>query len=127
MQIKNSAVSMIIDAADEKELEEIKLQFLGRSGRLTLALKEITKVPREKRAAVGMLANDVKKTIEETIENKISNFKFQTSNQRKEEIDITIPGKKPPAGHLHLITQAVEEISEIFRHIIFSKLNYPLF
>ena len=125
MQIKNSAVSMIIDAADEKELEEIKLQFLGRSGRLTLALKEITKVPREKRAAVGMLANDVKKTIEETIENKISNFKFQTSNQRKEEIDITIPGKKPPAGHLHLITQAVEEISEIFRHIGFTRVRYP--
>ena len=108
MQIKNSAVSMIIDAADERELEEIKLQFLGRSGRLTLALKEITKVPREKRAAVGMLANDVKKTIEETIENKISNFKFQTSNQRKEEIDITIPGKKPPAGHLHFITHTVD-------------------
>ena len=125
MQIKNSAVSMIIDAADERELEEIKLQFLGRSGRLTLALKEITKVPREKRAAVGMLANDVKKTIEETIENKISNFKFQTSNQRKEEIDITIPGKKPPSGHLHLITQAVEEISEIFRHIGFTRVRYP--
>ena len=44
MQIKNSAVSMIIDASDQKELEEIKLQFLGRSGKLTLTLKEITKI-----------------------------------------------------------------------------------
>ena len=74
MQIKNSAVSMIIDAEDQKELEEIKLQFLGRSGKLTLALKEITKLPREKRPEIGMLANDVKKTIEETLEEKISNF-----------------------------------------------------
>ncbi len=125
MQIKNSAVSMIIDAGDQKELEEIKLQFLGRSGKLTLALKEITKVPTERRAAVGQLANDVKRTIEETLEEKISNFKFQISNQKKEEIDITLPGKKPAIGHLHLITQAVEEISEIFKHIGFTRVRYP--
>lgn len=125
MQIKNSAVSMIIDATDQKELEEIKLQFLGRSGKLTLTLKEITKVPIERRAAVGSLANDVKKTIEESIEEKISNLKSQTSNQRKQNIDITAPGIKPPIGHLHLITQAVEEISAIFEHIGFTRVRYP--
>ncbi len=125
MQIKNSALSLIIDAADEKELEEIKLQFLGRSGKLTLALKEITKVPREKRAAVGMLANDIKNTIEETIRNHESRIMNQESQARTEKIDITAPGKKPPIGHLHLITQAVEEISEIFKHIGFTRVRYP--
>ena len=64
MQIKNSAVSMIIEAEDPKELGEIKLQFLGRSGKLTLAVKEIIKIPPEKRKAVGILINDVKKVIE---------------------------------------------------------------
>lgn len=83
MQIKNSAVSMIIDAADQKELEEIKLQFLGRSGKLTLTLKEITKVPSERRAAVGQLANEVKRIIEETLEEKISTVKSQSSDQKK--------------------------------------------
>ena len=125
MQIKNSAVSMIIDAADERELEEIKLQFLGKSGKLTLALKEITKVPIERRAAVGSLANDVKKTIEETIKNHESRIMNQESKTRTEKLDITAPGIKPAIGHLHLITQAVEEISEIFRHIGFTRVRYP--
>ncbi len=79
MQIKNSAVSMIIDASDQKELEEIKLQFLGRSGKLTLTLKGITKVALEKRAIVGQLANEVKRVIEETVENKLSTLDSQLS------------------------------------------------
>jgi phenylalanyl-tRNA synthetase alpha chain len=125
MQIKNSAVSMIIEAGDQKELDEIKLQFLGRSGKLTLTLKEITKIPIEKRVAVGQLANEVKRVIEETLDEKKSTLKFQTSSQKKQSIDITNPGIKPEIGHLHLITQAIEEISEIFKHIGFTRVRYP--
>lgn len=125
MQIKNSAVSMIIEANDQKELDEIKLQFLGRSGKLTLTLKEITKVPIEKRVAVGQLANEVKRVIEETLNEKKSTLKFQTSSHKKQSIDITNPGIKPKIGHLHLITQAIEEISEIFKHIGFTRVRYP--
>ena len=125
MQIKNSAVSMIIEAGDQKELDEIKLQFLGRSGKLTLTLKEITKIPIEKRVAVGQLANEVKRVIEETLDEKKSTLKLQTSSQKKQSIDITNPGIKPEIGHLHLITQAIEEISEIFKHIGFTRVRYP--
>lgn len=125
MQIKNSAVSMIIDASDQKELEEIKLQFLGRSGRLTLTLKEITKVPRDQRIAVGQLANDVKKIIEETLENQISNLKNQKSREIREKIDITNPGKKPDIGHLHPMTQVLSEIIDIFKSIGFQVADGP--
>jgi len=125
MQIKNSAVSMIIDASDQKELEEIKLQFLGRSGKFTLTLKNITKVPAEKRATIGKLANEVKDAIESTLEEKISSLKYQASDRRKQSIDITGPGIKPEIGHLHLITQAIEEVSEIFNHIGFTRVRYP--
>ncbi|MDP2638290.1 MAG: phenylalanine--tRNA ligase subunit alpha [Candidatus Levybacteria bacterium] len=125
MQIKNSALSMIIEASDQKELEEIKLQFLGRSGKLTLTFKEITKIPVERRAEVGQLANEVKRVIEETLESKLASLLNHLSSQRKQSIDITIPGKKPAVGHLHLITQAVEEISAIFEHIGFTRVRYP--
>ncbi len=55
--IKNAALSIIWEAKDLKELEEIKLQFLGRSGKLTAAIKEIAKLPLEKRPEIGRLAN----------------------------------------------------------------------
>lgn len=125
MQIKNSAVSMIIDATDQKELEEIKLQFLGRSGKLTLTLKGITKIPIDKRAIVGQLANEVKRIIEETLENKILHIKSQISNQRKQEIDITNPGIKPNIGHLHPVTQVLYDVIDIFKGIGFQVADGP--
>lgn len=123
--IKNAAVSIILDAQDSKELEEIKLQFLGRSGKLTLALKEITKVPKENRAEVGKLANEVKQVIEDTIERKASELSHKAVVIRKEKIDITNPGIKPSLGHLHLITEAIAEISDIFEKVGFTRVRYP--
>lgn len=51
--IKNTAISLILDSKDQKELEEVMLQFLGRSGRLTLSLKELPKLPIEKKSRSG--------------------------------------------------------------------------
>ena len=125
MQIKNSALSMIIEAADQKELEEIKLQFLGRSGKLTQAFKEITKVPIEKRPEIGQLANDVKKVIEEAIKNHESRIMNQESKAKKEKIDITAPGIKPNIGHLHPMTQVLYEVVDIFKKIGFQVADGP--
>ncbi|HEX7042403.1 MAG TPA: phenylalanine--tRNA ligase subunit alpha [Patescibacteria group bacterium] len=125
MQIKNEALSLIMDTSDTKSLEEIKLQYLGKSGKLTLALKEITKVPKEERVAVGKLANEVKGTIEDAITNQQNLFKTQILKEKKENLDVTNPGIKPQLGHLHLITQAIQEISSIFEKIGFSRVRYP--
>lgn len=125
MQIKNSAVSMIIDAGNQKELEEIKLQFLGRSGKLTLTLKEITKVPKDQRAAVGQLANEVKKIIEETIKNHELRIMNQESKTRTGKIDVTAPGIKSAIGHLHPMTEVLYKIVDIFKGIGFQAADGP--
>jgi phenylalanyl-tRNA synthetase alpha chain len=125
MQVKNSAVSMIIEADNQRELEEIKLQFLGRSGRLTLTLKEITKIPAEKRAAVGQLANEVKKVIETTLEEKKLTLGSQISNQKKQSIDITNPGIKPDIGHLHPMTQVLSEVVDVFKSLGYQAADGP--
>ncbi len=124
MTIKNNAVSLILDAKDEKELEEIKLQFLGKSGTLTLTMKEMAKLPVEKRPEVGQLANEVKKIIEEAITNAGAGFHSQKI-EKIQKIDVTEPGIRPPLGHLHLVTQAIEEITAIFEKIGFTRVRYP--
>lgn len=126
INIKNSALSFILEAQDLKELEEIKLQFLGKSGLLSNAIKEISKLPKEKRPDVGKLANEVKNIVEETIqtqESELINQKVKARNSKP--VDITIPGIKPALGHLHLITQAIDEITAIFEHIGFTRMRYP--
>src|SRR5471030_1075768 len=117
--IKNTALSFILEAADLKNLEETKLQFLGRSGKLTLVIKDITKIPVEKRPAFGVLANEVKNTIEEALKQQEEILTKKKKSVLLEKIDVTNPGIKPPLGHLHLVTQAIEEVSAIFERIGF--------
>ncbi len=125
LNIKNNAMSLILETTELEELEEVKLQFLGRSGQLTLAIKELPKIDPEKRKEVGILANDVKTTIENAIEQQESRIKNQESGKRMQEIDVSNPGIKPPLGHLHLITQAISEVTAIFERIGFGRVRYP--
>ena len=123
--IKNNAVSMILDTQEPDELEEIKLQFLGKSGQLTAVIKKLPKIDPEKRKEIGILANDVKQTIESAIEQQELRIKNQESRGRIKKIDVTNPGIKPPLGHLHLVTQAIWEITSIFEKIGFTRVRYP--
>src|SRR3990167_10068113 len=126
LKIKNDASSLIIAAEDEQELNAIKLDFMGRSGKLTKLVKEIKNVPEDRRAEVGRLANEILGSVEELIERRLTELKGRKrAAVKKQTMDITLPGKRPQVGHLHLITQAIEEISIIFEHIGFTRVRYP--
>lgn len=124
INIKNTAVSFILESDDLKTLEEVKLQFLGKNGKLTLAIKDLAKIPKEDRPEIGKLANEIKITIEATIEDKKQQLQKKKTVKRI-AVDVTMPGIRPPLGHLHLITQAIEEITSIFEKISFTQVKYP--
>src|SRR5579885_1235493 len=125
LRIKNDALSLILDTDNLKSLEEITLQFLGRSGQLTLALKDLPTVPAEKKPHVGRLANEIKTIIEETIHEKKQQLQKVTTEKKRASIDITNPGITPSLGHTHLVTQAIEEITTTFQKIGFTRVRYP--
>jgi len=123
--IKNDSTGLILSAESLNELNEIKLDFLGKSGRFTAAMKDLSKIPAEKRPEIGRLANEVKVSIEELIAQQEKKLGAKTASVGVSSIDVTMPGTLPPQGHLHLITQAIEEISTIFQHIGFTHVRYP--
>jgi len=125
IQIKNAAVSLILETEDLKTLQDLRLQFLGRSGKLTLAIKDIAKLPKENRPEVGLLANEVKKVVEETLEQKIRQLAEQMSNSRKRQIDTTAPGIKPNIGHLHPVSQVLYEVVDVFKTLGFQTSDGP--
>jgi phenylalanyl-tRNA synthetase alpha chain len=126
LKLKNDASSLIIAAEDEAELNSIKLDFLGRSGKLTLLLKEIKNIPEERRAEIGKLANEILSSVEGLIESRILEMKGKKRvTIKNDHLDITLPGRRPAQGHLHLITQAIDEISEIFARIGFNRVRHP--
>jgi len=125
IHIKNELLSLLVDTQDQKTLDEIRIQFLGRNGKLTTALKNLSKLPQEERPAAGKFANEIKKTIEEELKIYELRFKKKEQEGRKQQFDVTNPGIKPPLGHLHLVTQAIREITAIFEKIGFTRVRYP--
>lgn len=124
LSLKNNALSLILDAKTLKELEELRIHFLGRNGEITKLLKELPKISVGERPEAGKVANEIKNILEDTI-----NQKEQELSKKKHAdrplLDVTEPGKKPALGHLHLVTEAIREITEIFAHIGFTRVRYP--
>ena len=123
--LKNQAISSILDSKSERELEQIRIEYLGRNGEITQFIKQIPSVKDEKRKQMGILLNDTKKAIEDAIKNQSLIISHQSSAIDSEWFDITLPGLKPPQGHLHLITYAIKEIAAIFEKIGFNRVAYP--
>ncbi len=109
---------------NKKELEETRIQFLGRSGSLTLAMKEIAKLPKEDKPKMGQLINEIKGIIENTISEKLSTFDFRLSTQAP-AFDITEPGIKPNIGHLHPMTQVLQDTIDVFKSLGFQVADGP--
>ena len=116
IKIKNDASSLIIAAEDEQELNQIKLDFLGRSGKLTQLVKEIKNVPPERRVEVGMLANEILKSVDDLIETRAQELSGKKREQLKKMVfDKTRPGKKPRLGHLHPMSQVLFDVVYVFK------------
>ncbi len=125
LRIKNNAISLILEAKSKQELNEIKLQFVGRSGELTKIFKEITKLSPDKKAEVGKKINETKQIVENLINQTEAKLGEKARQRVAHNIDVTDPAVLPPLGHLHPVTQVIEEITNIFERIGFTRERYP--
>jgi len=113
IDIKNEALAQILQATNEKELEAIRIEYLGKSsGRLTLIIKKLPNLPESERAIIGRFANEVKQTIEEALKSqvKITNSERQANISKTEWLDVTAPATTPPEGHIHPMSQTLREV-----------------
>lgn len=122
--LKNEALKLILKAKNKTELDNFKITFLGRKGKINSLIKKLIKLDKKERVKVGRLINQTKKAIEKAISHQSSAISHQSS-KTKEFFDFTAPGIKPALGHLHLVTQAIEEISAILEKIGFIRVRYP--
>src|SRR3989344_4080048 len=109
---------------DQADLVALEIKYLGRkAGALTDILRRLKDLDATSRQEIGQLANQLKTEIEQ----KLSALKISLSGQAGERqlIDVTTPGLDFPNGHLHLVTQAIREITDIFQRIGFYRVRYP--
>ena len=114
--IKEKSIKEISDSKDLKELNELRVKYLGKKGELTLILRGMGGLSPEERPVIGSLVNKVREEIENLIQSKEKEFKNQELLKRleNETIDVTEPSKKVVLGSLHPITKIIEEVEEIF-------------
>lgn len=109
---------------DPKALDQARIRFLGRKGELAQLFKELGNVPEQERREVGRLLNEAKSRLEE-IFSEATQRSRDLETSRRESIDITVPGRLPPLGRLHPITQIAMEISRIFNWLGFETVEGP--
>lgn len=121
LNTKNQALAQIIEAASSEELEQIRIEYLGRKGKFSRIIKGVRLVSPIERKQIGLTINETKKIILKNIKSKQNDFKRSVRTW----FDPTLPGVKPTNGHLHLVTQAINEISSIFEKVGFVRVRYP--
>jgi len=120
--INNSALSELSLVSDSRSLEEIEIRYLGRKAELNDLLKSIKDLPVEERSTTGQMANVLRNELADKIEELRANLELKIDLSG---LDVTAPGVIHEAGHLHLTTQAIREITEIFKRIGFYRMRYP--
>lgn len=115
-ELKNKALSEISEAKDNDTLNSIRVALLGKKGELTAILKGMKDVSPEDRPAVGKLVNETRESIESKLNEAKAKFEEAELNLRlkSEKIDVTLPSKDVPTGHLHPNTVALNEVEKIF-------------
>ena len=115
-KIKEDSIKEISGSKDLKELNALRVKYLGKKGELTLILRGMGSVSPEERPVIGSLVNASREEIENLIQEKEKEFKNQELLNRleNETIDVTEPSKKIVRGSLHPITRIIEEVEEIF-------------
>ncbi len=114
--IKTKALEEINNANNAKELDEVRVKYLGKKGELTLILRSMGGLSPEERPIIGSLVNAVRDELEEKIkqgENRFAELEIQ-SKLENENIDVTMPSKKTQLGSIHPITQIIKDVEEIF-------------
>jgi phenylalanyl-tRNA synthetase alpha chain len=116
----------IAPLVDEQSIRATQAQFLGKKGRLSALMRELAQLPPADRPRVGEAMNRVKQAVEVAVAQRLGQLAATARAQDLARVvDVTLPGRPAPAGHLHLLTQVRLESIEIFAEIGFAVAEGP--
>ncbi len=104
------------------EIEPLRIQYLGRKGRLTGILRQMGSLGPDERPRMGALSNQLKVFMEQALDDKALSF---ATDKPVEGIDVTLPGRVFKRGSIHVINQVMGELEEIFRNLGFTIASGP--
>jgi len=121
--ILNEFTGSISSRKNPSDIESIRIKYLGKKGKIAQLFEEFSTLPLEQKKQLGGAINNLKKQIESSLSSCSQEPDIKTDSL--EDFYKTLPGKMPQVGHLHLITQAIREITEIFKPLGFTRVRHP--
>ncbi len=126
-EIADQAVTQLAGASDLKQIDEIRIQYLGKKGVFTQRMKELGRLSAEERPAAGQAINDAKRHFQVELEaRKVLLLQVQLEERlAKEKIDVTLPGRGKASGGVHPVTKTMRRITQIFSTVGFDVAEGP--
>ena len=126
-RLREAAEAEIAAAESTEGLEGIRVRYLGRKGSLNAILRGLGQLPAEERPAMGALANSVRDAVAAAIDAKGDALAHAGLERAiaEERLDVTLPGRRRPRGHLHPLRQTEDDLVDIFVSMGFSVAEGP--
>ena len=114
--LRDNTLKEIAQVSTLKELNQSRVETLGKKGPITEVLRGMKNLSPEERPVVGGFANEIRDLLTEAIEARKVVLENEALNAalKEESLDVTLPGKQMPQGTRHILTQVMEEIEDIF-------------
>ena len=126
-KLKNEVLIKIKEANSLDDLENLRVQVLGKKGSITSLMKQLGSLEPDKRREVGQILNSLHKNIIESIDNKKSSLEETYLNEKlkKESLDITLPTRPENIGRIHPLSKTMDEVISIFAQMGFTVAEGP--
>uniref|UniRef100_A0A7V6CD11 Phenylalanine--tRNA ligase alpha subunit n=1 Tax=Thermodesulfobacterium geofontis TaxID=1295609 RepID=A0A7V6CD11_9BACT len=109
---------------DLSQLEDFRIKYLGKKGKITSSLKLLKDLPLEEKKYLGKELNELKDLLEEKLREKEREILFKEEDKDL-GLDLTLHGRSPSIGTLHPLTQVIDELCEIFSRLGFEIVTGP--
>ena len=123
----SQALEAVHNTDDINVVEQLRVQFLGKKGELTVLMQTLGKLSAEERPKAGALINAAKNQVQDALNTRKESLE-QTALLAKlaaEKIDVTLPGRGQTSGGLHPVTRTLERVEQFFTHIGYNVAEGP--
>jgi len=126
-KLKDETMSAVAAAADMTALEALRVSALGKKGTITGQMKALGGLDPEARKAAGQALNQIKNAVAQAIEARKAGFAEAELEARlaEERVDVTLPARPDATGHIHPISQTMEELFAIYGEMGFTVAEGP--
>ncbi|BCV32374.1 MULTISPECIES: phenylalanine--tRNA ligase subunit alpha [Shewanella] len=126
-EIVEQALAAIEGASDLKILDDIRVDYLGKKGKITDMMKLMATLSPQEKPAFGQKVNEAKQKVQQFLSQRIEGLKAAELEQKlqAEKIDVTLPGRRLDNGGLHPVTRTIERIESFFGELGFSVKQGP--